>query len=69
MAAVTGGQGFANLDELGLDLVDEIEVADEVEQDPDGEGDVPGGEQQQPDLNNNRCPADEAAACETPCNN
>jgi hypothetical protein len=64
----TGG-GFANLDELGLDLEDEIEVADELEQEPDVEGDVPGGEQQQPDLNNNQSPADEAAARETPRNN
>jgi hypothetical protein len=57
------------LDELGLDLEDEIEVADEVEQEPDVEGDVPGKEQQQLDLNNNQHPADEAAAHETPCNN
>jgi hypothetical protein len=48
----TGG-GFANLDELGLVLEDEIEVADEVEEEPDGEGDFPGREQQQPDLNKN----------------
>jgi hypothetical protein len=48
----TGG-GFATLDELGLDLEDEIEVLDEVEQEPDGEGDAPGGEQQQQDINKN----------------
>ncbi len=57
------------MDELGLDLEDEIEVADELEQEPDVEVDVPGGEQQQPDLNNNQRPADEAAARETPRNN
>ncbi len=40
-----------------------------MEQDPDGEGNVPGGEQQQHDVNNNQRPADEAAARETPRNN